>query len=263
MGSKHTHGKRRHPAAAITVTCLLAFVTNGPLLAQTAAAKAILEGSVVDAAGAAIVGAQLSLSPIGVKVVSDAHGDYRLPEIPAGTYTLTVSYVGFTPQTFPIEVAPGQTLDRDLKLTVANASQAMLVTASRPHGEAEAINETRTADNLMQVMSSEVITSLPNANVADAIGRFPSVTLYRIEGEGVYIQVRGTEPRLTNVTVDGITIPAPEPTVRQVRLDVIPSGMVDAIQVNKTLLANMDGDGIGGSVNLRTKEAGDRPTVDA
>ena len=54
-----------------------------------------------------------------------------------------------------------------------------------------------------------MIRSLPNANVADAIGRFPSVTLYRIEGEGVYIQVRGTEPRLTNVTVDGITIPAP------------------------------------------------------
>src|SRR6202041_2240075 len=108
---------------------------------------------------------------------------------------------------------------------------------------------------------SEVIRSLPNANVADAIGRLPSVTLYRIEGEGVYIQVRGTEPRLTNVTVDGITIPAPEPTVRQVRLDVIPSQMVDAVQINKTLQANMDGNGIGGSVNLRTKTAGDQPTI--
>jgi len=38
--------------------------------------------------------------------------------------------------------------------------------------------------------------------------------------------------------------------------------MVDAIQINKTLLANMDGNGIGASVNLRTKEAGDRPTID-
>ena len=144
-------------------------------------------------------------------------------------------------------------------MKVANASEAILVSASRPHGEAEAINETRTADNLLQVMPSEVITSLPNANVADAIGRFPSVTLYRIEGEGVYIQVRGTEPRLTNVTVDNITIPAPEPGIRYVRLDVIPSGMVDSIQMNKTLLANMDGNGIGGSVNLVTKEAGERP----
>ena len=120
----------------------------------------------------------------------------------------------------------------------------------------------RTADNLLNVVPSEVIRSLPNANVADATGRLPGVTLYRIEGEGVYLQVRGTEPRLTNVTVDGITIPAPEPTVRQVRLDIIPSDMVDSIELNKTLLANMDGNGIGGSVNLRTKQAGERPTVD-
>jgi hypothetical protein len=77
-----------------------------------------------------------------------------------------------------------------------------------------------------------VIRSLPNANVADAIGRLPSVTRYRIEGEGVYIQVRGTEPRLTNVTVDGVTLPSPEPTVRQVRLDVIPSDLVEAVELN-------------------------------
>ena len=160
-----------------------------------------------------------------------------------------------------MEIAAGQNLNLTLTLKVASASEEIMVTAERPHGEAEAINETRTADNLLQVLPAEVITSLPNANVADAIGRFPSVTLYRIEGEGVYIQVRGTEPRLTNATVDGITIPAPEPSVRQVRLDVIPSDMVDAVEMNKTLSANMDGNGIGGSVNLRTKEAGDRPTV--
>ena len=76
----------------------------------------------------------------------------------------------------------------------------------------------------------------------------------------MYIQVRGTEPRLTNVTVDGITLPAPEPTVRQVRLDVIPSDLVDSVEINKTLSANMDANGIGGSVNLRTKTAGEQPT---
>jgi TonB-dependent receptor len=215
----------------------------------------------VDGAGAAVPGAKLQLSPLAISVVSDDQGSFRLPEIPAGKYTLTVTYVGFAPQTTDVEVSAGQDLKLELKLKVENASQQILVEASRPHGEAEAINETRTADNLLQVIPSEVIRSLPNANVADAIGRLPSVTLYRIEGEGVYIQVRGTEPRLTNVTVDGITIPAPEPTVRQVRLDVIPSGMVDSIEMNKTLLANMDGNGIGASVNLHTKEAGERPAL--
>ena len=222
---------------------------------------AIIQGTVLDAGGAAVSGAEISLTPVKITVVSDAQGAYRITNIPAGKYTLTVSYIGFAPLTTDVEVTSGQTLHLDLTIKVANASEAILVTAERPHGEAEAINETRSADNLEQVMPAEVIRSLPNANVADAIGRFPSVTLYRIEGEGVYIQVRGTEPRLTNVTVDGITIPAPEPTVRQVRLDVIPSGMVDSIEMNKTLLANMDGNGIGASVNLRTKEAGDRPSL--
>ena len=230
--------------------------------AQAVDAKAIIQGNVLDAGGSAVPGAQIKLAPLAITVVSDDHGAYRMPEVAAGKYTLTVSYVGFAPQTSEVDVTAGQMLNLDLKLKVANASEDILVTASRSHGEAESINETRTAENLLQVMPSEVITSLPNANVADAIGRFPSVTLYRIEGEGVYIQVRGTEPRLTNVTVDGITIPAPEPTVRQVRLDVIPSGMVDSIQMNKTLLANMDGNGIGASVNLKTKEAMDRPSLD-
>ncbi len=73
--------------------------------------------------------------------------------------------------------------------------------------------------------------------------------------------VRGTEPRLTNVTIDGITVPSPEPTVRQVRLDVMPADLVESVEVNKTLAPNMDGDGIGGSVNMKTKTAGEFPTI--
>lgn len=225
-------------------------------------AKGTFAGTITDDSGATLSGAQIVVAPLGATAVTNQQGAFSIPDIPAGKYSVTASYVGFTPSTSEVEVTAGQTATLSVQMKVANASEEILVTAERPHGEAESINETRTADNLIGVMPSEVIRSLPNANVADATGRFPGVTLYRIEGEGVYIQVRGTEPRLTNVTVDGITIPAPEPTVRQVRLDVIPSDMVDAIQINKTLLANMDGNGIGGSVNLRTKEAGERPTFD-
>jgi TonB-dependent receptor len=243
--------------------CVLAWFFLGIVLLPMAAqqGKGIVAGTVVDSSGGSVPSAQIKLAPLNISGESDELGAFRIPDVPAGKYTLTVSYVGFAPQSQEIEVTAGQTLTLPLSLKVTNAMEQVLVTAERPHGEAEAINETRNADNLLQVMPSEVIRSLPNANVADAIGRFPSVTLYRIEGEGVYIQVRGTEPRLTNVTVDGITIPAPEPTVRQVRLDVIPSGMVDEIQISKTLLANMDGNGIGASVNLKTKEAGERPTL--
>ncbi|WP_162539576.1 TonB-dependent receptor [Granulicella sp. WH15] len=262
---------RKNLGSSVTVLLLsLLFPLHSPAqsapassasIASTQATKGLIIGTVVDNAGASVPGAKLQLAPLGVTVVSNDQGQFRLPEVPAGKYRLTVSYVGFAPLTSEVELAPGQSLNLNLALKVNSSSEQIMVTAERPHGEAEAINQTRTADNIVQVLPAEVITSLPNANVADAIGRLPSVSLYRIEGEGVYIQIRGTEPRLTNVTVDGITIPAPEPTVRQVRLDVIPSDMVEAIELNKTLSANQDANGIGGSVNLRTKEAGEQPTL--
>src|SRR5205823_9193061 len=119
----------------------------------------------------------------------------------------------------------GQFVRADATLKVASKNEEIMVYAERAHGEAEAINEERTADNVLQVLPAEVITSLPNANVADAIGRLPSVTLERDEGEGKYVQIRGTEPRLSNLTIDGLHLASPE-GVRNVKLDVIPSDLI-------------------------------------
>src|SRR5207248_9350433 len=137
-------------------------------------------------------------------------------------------------------------------LQIGTQNEVVTVPGERERGELEAINRERTADNIVQVLPAEVITSLPNTNIADAVGRLPSVSLERDESEGKYIQIRGTEPRLSNVTIDGIHVPSPE-NIRNVKLDVIPSDLVESVEVNKTLSANQDADAIGGSVNLVTK----------
>ncbi len=137
----------------------------------------------------------------------------------------------------------------------------MLVIASQAHGDAEAINQELSTTNIVDILPAKLITSLPNANIADAVGRLPSVTLERDEGEGKYVQVRGTEPRLSNLTIDGIEVPSPEGGVRQVKLDTIPADLVQSVQVFKTLQADQPGDAIGGSVNIETKMAGDQPTL--
>jgi TonB-dependent receptor len=173
---------------------------------------------------------------------------------------MTVTYVGFSPLTKQVTVTAGQVAQVDATLKVASANEEIVVTAERAHGEAEAINRERASDNILQVLPVEVITSLPNTNIADALGRLPSVTLERDEGEGKYVQIRGTEPRLSNVTIDGVNVPSPEGDVRQIKLDIIPSNLVDSVEINKTLSANQDGDAIGGSVNLVTKTAAERPS---
>jgi TonB-dependent receptor len=216
---------------------------------------------VTDSAKAILQGARIELEPKAQPTVSNVQGQFTIADLTPGEYTLTISFVGMASYSKLVTVAAGQVTRVDAELQVASTAESVTVTAKRVHGEAEAINRERTAENILQVLPAEVITSLPNANVADAIGRLPSVTLERDEGEGKYVQIRGTEPRYSNVTIDGVNVPAPESGVRQIKLDVIGSDLVESVEINKTLLANMDGDGIGGSVNLRTKSAEDLPSI--
>lgn len=222
--------------------------------------RGTLAGSVTDTQGRSLQGAQITLDPGDVTAVSDASGNYIFAALPAGEYKIEISYQGFQEFKQKLTVSNGQAVRLDAGLSVKSNKEDVQVYAGREGGEIEAINRTFTADNIIQVLPADVIISLPNANVADAIGRLPSVTLERDEGEGKYVQIRGTEPRLTNTTVDGVNIASAE-TVRQVKLDIIPADLVASVQINKTLQANMEGDGIGGSVDLQTKSAGERPTV--
>lgn len=241
--------------------CLIALCVFFVLRTAGQGGKGAIAGRVSDQSGGALVGAQVTLAPRVITTVSDAQGQFLITDLEPGSYTVTVTYVGFSTFTKTVQVSAGQVVNADAKLEVASVSSQVLVTAERASGEAEAINRERTADNLVQVLPAEVLRSLPNANMADALGRLPSVTIERDEGEGKYVQVRGTEPRLTNTTIDGINVPSPESSVRQIKFDAIPADIVESVEINKTLQANMDGDGIGGSVNLVTKTAGERPTI--
>lgn len=220
-----------------------------------------IQGTVTDITHQVLPGASLSLDPSHRTVSTDAQGRFQILAIAPGQYTLDVAYIGFNTARLAITVGAGQSVVAAPVLQPSAVSQTVEVTAPRPYGEAESINMQHTADNIVDALPESVITSLPNANVADAVGRMPGVTLERDEGEGKYLQIRGTEPRLSNVTVDGTEMPPPESGVRQVKLDVIPADLIGDIVVNKTLAPDQSGDAIGGSVNLITKTASSRPTL--
>ncbi len=98
---------------------------------------------------------------------------------------------------------------------------------------------------------------LPDQNVAEAIKRLPGLSVANDQGEGRYVIIRGIDPNLINVSLNGQTLPAPEPDGRQVKLDDLPSAMIQSITVTKSLLPSQDANAIGGEVNIRTKTAFD------
>ena len=239
---------------------LVAACACGTLYGQTP--KASINGTVTDASRAVIPGARVVVTPGNIVATTNQSGEFSVTGLAAGTYAVSVTSTGFAPLTESVTLTAGQATTLSAMLQVGSANEQVIVTAQAGPEQTmtQAVNEEITSANILNVMPETEILSLPNANIADAAGRLPNVTVQRDEGEAVYVQVRGLDPRLTNTTIDGVTIPSPETSVRQVLLSTIPADMVSSIALNKTLSANQDADGIGGSLDLITKMAGEAPT---
>ena len=224
-------------------------------LPAVARAQGTIAGTVTDDRGQPAAAAIVRLSGTMFGAVVDSSGNYRVVGVMPGSYLVRVRRLGFTPDSGTVVVRSGATVRHDVQLHASAAYLSGVVITTQRLGESEASALARRADapNLVNVLAGDVIRALPNANAAEAAARIPGVTTERDEGEGKYVRVRGTEARLTNVTIDGAHVPGTERGSRVPKLDDIPSDLLAAIEVSKTLTADMDADAIGGSVNLVTK----------
>src|SRR5215831_7138278 len=140
------------PKHLIWIVALVLF----PAVAQVN--RGTLTGRVTDTAGGVLQGARVELQPGGAVTVSNNQGDFRFNDLAPGAYKLTVNFVGFAASTMDVNVSAGQPTRADATLQVANSTDSILVTADRPHGEAEAINRQRSSENILQVLPHDVIT---------------------------------------------------------------------------------------------------------
>lgn len=144
----------------------------------------------------------------------------------------------------------------DAAASTDDNGQDIVVTGTR-EGQRKAIAEKRQADNTVEALQANDVGKLPDQNVAEAVKRLPGLSVANDQGEGRYVVIRGIDPSLINVSLNGQTLPAPEPDGRQVKLDDLPSAMIQSITVTKSLLPSQDANAIGGDVNIRTKTAFD------
>ncbi len=120
-----------------------------------------------------------------------------------------------------------------------------------------AIEAERNADNLKNVVTADDVGQFGDQNSAEALQRLPGVTIERDEGEGRTVSIRGLPSDFTQVTVNGARIGTSEAGSSTAALDVIPSDLLGSIEVSKTYTPDMDGDTIGGAVELKSLSAYD------
>ena len=213
-----------------------------------------ITGKIVDTESYPLPGTNVYIEALEKGAVTDAEGLYRLTNVPAGTHELTVSFIGFDTQKATVEVKAGETVTKDFVMKGGIMLEGITV-GSALHGQAKALNQQKNAPNIKNIVSADLIGRFPDQNVAEALQRIPGISVQRDQGEGRYVQIRGTDPNLSNITINGEQIAAPEGDARTVALDMIPSNILSSIEVTKAITPDMDGDAIGGSVNINTLSA--------
>lgn len=231
------------------------------LAAAVAVRAGDIVGRTIDAnTGAYVPNVAVTAEPSGATAVSDSSGQFRIAGLSAGSYRLSANSVGY--EAAGVNVTVGQTGDATADVSLASDVKVLssfLVEGYR-EGRARALQEKRTAVNIMDTVSADSIGNLPDRNAAEALMRLPGLNATLDEGEGRYLSIRGVDPSLNQVMMDGATMAAPGGfrLGRAVSLDTIGAGQIAAIEVSKSVTPDMDANAVGGSINIKSTSAFDR-----
>lgn len=200
-------------------------------------------------------GANIFVEGTSIGTSTNSQGRFTLNGVPAGEQTFVISYLGYSTLYETVEVESGDTEFIRVQLEDNFVEMEGITVQGFRQGQARALNLQKTAANIKNVVAADLIGRFPDQNAAEALRRVPAVSVQRDQGEARYVQIRGTNPNLSNISINGEQIPSPEGDVRYAALDMIPSDILSSIEVTKAITPDMDGDAIGGSVNLNTLTA--------
>lgn len=218
----------------------------------TAPATGIITGRITDTQNNTLPGATVIIEDLNIGIASDVNGYYKLPNLKPGRYTVKVSYVGYSPVEKVVNVTAAKSLEANIVMNEGMELSAVDVKGAF-HGQRKAIQMQKEQMGITNVVSADQVGKFPDSNIGDALKRINGINVQYDQGETRFGQVRGTSADLTSVTVNGNRLPSAEGGTRNVQLDLIPADMVQMIEVSKVVTSDMDGDAIGGAINLVTK----------
>lgn len=225
-----------------------------------------IKGQAVESAtGEPIIGANILLENTKWHSVSGLDGSYSLKNVPAGRYQLRISYLTYKTINKEVVVGANEIVTMNLMLEAAESqtlTEVSIVAKRDGTSDNTARNLERNADQVMNIVSGRSIQLSPDLTVANVIQRVSGVSIERnSNGDGQYAILRGMDKRYNYTLVNGVKIPSPDNRYRYVPLDIFPSELLDRLEVYKALTPSMEGDAIGGAINMVMKDAPNQLSV--
>ncbi len=269
---------------AITIVYLGFSFSTAQEISSTTQEKASesTSGRIVGVVTAALTGDKLPGANVMIKgtslgAASDLDGYFSIPNIPSGSHTVLISYIGYQDKEVPVFVKPDETVKQNIELDFNILEGDAIVVTAQALGQLQAINQQLAADAIVNIVDGTRIQELPDQNAAESIARLPGISVVRASGEGQGISIRGMAPKYNQIQIEGATISSmPSPLesryslggrggyngrisqTRAVDLSMISQENLGAIEVYKSITPDMDANTLGGTVNLRLKKAEDK-----
>lgn len=132
----------------------------------------------------------------------------------------------------------------------------------------QSIETKREAGTVIESITSEDIGKFPDKNVAEALQRVSGVSISREFGEGERVSIRGTAPNLNRTLLNGHAIATADwfvldqlAATRSFNYLMLPTEVIGSTDVYKGSQADLEEGGIGGTVNIRTRNPLDLPAM--
>jgi len=243
---------------------------NYPLIAAAVAAALTLPltpawagdvvGQVTDAnTGRVLPNATVRIPQLGRSTVADRSGEYRFANVPAGTHSVEVEYVGFGTSKSEVTVPESGEVTQAFSLGESGETLTEVTVTGFRLAQITALQDKKSSNTIKESVTADDAGKLPDRNAGESLARVTGVAVTTDQGEGRYVTIRGIDSALNNITIDGQIIGSPEGDTRRVAMDTVPANILSRLEVIKAATPDLDGNAIGGTINLVTPSVFDDP----
>lgn len=219
-----------------------------------------INGDVKDQDGTPLVGVNIIIKGTNTGTTTDNDGNYKIT-IENENAILVFSYIGYVSEEIAVN---GQSV---INVTLNEDSLDEIVLTGVRAAQQRALNIKKKSPEFVDAVSAEDVGKLPDQNIAEAIQRVPGVAIQRSRGEGDFVSLRGLGPEFVRGTLNGRSVLSAtesfdaqlnggvaSSTGRATNFDILPSEIINTLEVSKSVSANQVEGGIAGTVNVKTSK---------
>lgn len=219
-----------------------------------------IRGKVVDVEDSkeVLIGASVKVLNTDRGAITDMDGHFEIAELPEGTYTLNVSYLGYqTQQIKGVQVISNNVAEVKVALHSSTAElNEIVIRGDIPVKYAPIVHSTE--ESMVQAIREMpgITTGISNFQITQSLDRNAGDVVKRVPGVSVlnnFVLVRGMDPRYNITMLNGMKTPSAEMDTRAFKFNLLPTGVIDEIMVYKSPSPELPGNFGGGVVKVKTK----------